>query len=197
MGIKTESTTPVRDSTPNNSEASSWLQTKQKLVEKLASLQSENQQNFLKLKAKEVECATQIGNMKIMEQQLGENNISHSKEVSALKTELLNIKKEMSEQKTNYEKKNSNLTQEIQKLNAQIKQLRKGLDLRSANYSDNDDSEETYEVEHLLKHKKTKCGIQYLVRWKGFSSDDDLWVKESNLQCPKILKAYKITAGLK
>lgn len=188
MGIKIESNTPVQDSAPNV-ETSSWHQTKQKLVEKLASLQTENQRNFLKLKAKEVECATQINEMKILEQRLAE--------VSALKSELSNIKKEMYEQKTNDEKTISNLNLEIKKCNAHIKQLQKGLDMRSANHTDDDESDETFEVEHLLNHKKTKSGIQYLVRWKDYSSADDLWVKESDLQCPKILKAYKKMADLK
>lgn len=195
MGIKIESNTPVQDSAPNV-ETSSWHQTKQKLVEKLASLQTENQRNFLKLKAKEVECATQINEMKILEQRLAENDIAYSNEVSALKSELSNIKKEMSEQKTNDEKTISNLNLEIKKCNAHIKQLQKGLDMRSANHTDDDESDETFEVEHLLNHKKTKSGIQYLVRWKDYSSADDLWVKESDLQCPKILKAYKKMADL-
>jgi hypothetical protein len=38
------------------------------------------------------------------------------------------------------------------------------------------DGEEEYEVDHIVKHRKTCRGqIQYLVRWKGQGPEDDSW----------------------
>lgn len=196
LGIKTESTNPVRDSTPNLE--ASWQHTKQNLIEKVANLQTENQNNFINLKAKEAECAEQMNDIKNMKQQLAENKIAHSKEIDGLNSMLLKMKTEMLEQTTINEKTITLLNREIRKLNAHIKQLQKGLDSMSANHSDGDDNQDdTFEVEILLNHKKIKSGIQYLVRWKGYSPEEDSWVKESDLQCPNILKAYKNATGLK
>lgn len=50
---------------------------------------------------------------------------------------------------------------------------------------------DVYEVEKLLDHKKRGSKILYLVRWKGFDSDEDSWEPESNLRCRRILQAYR------
>lgn len=48
-----------------------------------------------------------------------------------------------------------------------------------------------YEVEALLKHRGRGRIREFLVRWKGFESEDDTWEKEKNLSCPQILAKYK------
>lgn len=47
-----------------------------------------------------------------------------------------------------------------------------------------------FEVEQILDDKKVRTGRKFLVRWKGFDADHDLWVHENDLKCPKILKKY-------
>lgn len=47
-----------------------------------------------------------------------------------------------------------------------------------------------FEVAKLLNHKEENNKRSFLVRWKGYDSDNDTWEKESNLNCPRILKAY-------
>ncbi|XP_069469549.1 chromodomain Y-like protein [Ambystoma mexicanum] len=43
-------------------------------------------------------------------------------------------------------------------------------------------SEELYEVERIIDKKKNKKGkTEYLVRWKGYNSDDDTWEPEQHL----------------
>lgn len=54
----------------------------------------------------------------------------------------------------------------------------------------------SFEVENIQAHKVIEGRRKYLVRWKNFSSDDDSWVWEQNLQCPKILEKYRETCGL-
>lgn len=48
-----------------------------------------------------------------------------------------------------------------------------------------------YEVEKLLKHKRSKGQQSFLVRWKGFSSEHDSWVFQKDLRCPSKLEIYK------
>ncbi|XP_063608861.1 uncharacterized protein LOC134783035 [Penaeus indicus] len=55
-------------------------------------------------------------------------------------------------------------------------------------------SKEEYEVEKILDFRyirdKEKERVQYLVRWSGFTQDDDSWVDENDLDCPKILEDF-------
>lgn len=55
-------------------------------------------------------------------------------------------------------------------------------------------SKEEYEVEKILDFRyirdKEKERLQYLVRWSGFAQDDDSWVDENDLDCPKILDDF-------
>lgn len=52
------------------------------------------------------------------------------------------------------------------------------------------EKEEHFEVEHILTHKYNASGKWYFVRWKGFKPEDDSWVIENNMDCPKILQEY-------
>lgn len=47
-----------------------------------------------------------------------------------------------------------------------------------------------YEVESIVDKKKTKNGVKYLIRWKGWDSSSDTWETEDNLNCPELIKAF-------
>jgi len=54
-----------------------------------------------------------------------------------------------------------------------------------------EDSEEEYEVEEIISHKKSHGRILYLIRWKGFGSDSDTWETSATIEnCPDVLKKY-------
>ncbi|KAF7995468.1 hypothetical protein HCN44_006575 [Aphidius gifuensis] len=56
---------------------------------------------------------------------------------------------------------------------------------------DDKNSKKEYEVEKILdvyfKKNKEK---EFLIRWKGFSSKDDTWEPEKNLNCSKLIEAF-------
>lgn len=52
------------------------------------------------------------------------------------------------------------------------------------------DSEENFEVEEIVNHRFRKGKIQYLIRWKNYTSDDDTWEPKENLECPEKIEAY-------
>ena len=56
---------------------------------------------------------------------------------------------------------------------------------------DNESDVEEYEVEKVLKCRHTSDGgCEYLIKWLGYSSDENSWVKEADLHCPLRLLEY-------
>ncbi|XP_065912430.1 uncharacterized protein [Dysidea avara] len=56
-----------------------------------------------------------------------------------------------------------------------------------------DDDDDVYEVEDIVADaydKKTKEKL-YLIKWKGYSDDDNTWEKASDLNCPRIMARYR------
>ena len=57
--------------------------------------------------------------------------------------------------------------------------------------------EEEYEVEQILKYRGCPKRHQYLVRWKGYAADEDLWQNKANLRnASELLQEYKRRAKL-
>ncbi|XP_043921103.1 chromodomain Y-like protein [Protopterus annectens] len=58
-------------------------------------------------------------------------------------------------------------------------------------------SEELYEVERIIDKKRNKKGkIEYLVRWKGYDSDDDTWEPEQHLvNCEEYINDFNRRHG--
>jgi Chromo (CHRromatin Organisation MOdifier) domain len=53
---------------------------------------------------------------------------------------------------------------------------------KTASVEEEDDEDvPQYEIGSILKHKKGKKQLVYLIRWEGFTEEDDTWEPESNL----------------
>lgn len=52
------------------------------------------------------------------------------------------------------------------------------------------DSDETYKVEAILKHRKRNGKVFYLIKWEGYDESQNTWEPEDNLSCPDILAKY-------
>uniref|UniRef100_A0A1B0BBG0 Chromo domain-containing protein n=1 Tax=Glossina palpalis gambiensis TaxID=67801 RepID=A0A1B0BBG0_9MUSC len=53
------------------------------------------------------------------------------------------------------------------------------------------EEDQEYEVEQIVGHKMVRGVFHFLMRWKGYSKDDDTWEPEYVLNCPIILEKYK------
>lgn len=107
-----------------------------------------------------------------------------SEQVNRLKKKIDDLKQE-----------NDVLKKENSTINARMKQIQSSIKISKNRFGldDHDDSSEEereYEVEQILRHKTNRNGRKFLVRWKGYNHEHDLWVDEENLNCAKILNAY-------
>ncbi|KAG0166324.1 hypothetical protein DFQ30_007322 [Apophysomyces sp. BC1015] len=61
-----------------------------------------------------------------------------------------------------------------------------------------DSEEEEYEVEAILAHRHAKgrgSQIQYLIKWKGYSDEDNTWERESNVSADVLVEQYWADKG--
>ena len=49
------------------------------------------------------------------------------------------------------------------------------------------DNEEHYEIEKIICHKGTPSQWQYLIRWKGYSVEEDSWLPKAEFSAAKEL----------
>ena len=54
------------------------------------------------------------------------------------------------------------------------------------------DGEKEYEIEKIIRHRRTPSTRSFLIQWKGYSTEEDSWVPERDLKHAKsTLTAYK------
>lgn len=199
--IKTEHVTPKIIASKKSTQKLNWQKEKQTLVEKIVALKAENNNCLLDLKAAQSENAKLLSHNEQLNEKLTACNAkmnaldmemvsakanarAHKDEISELKSNLAVAKKEISNAiKTNNTIK-AEFERERKKLIARVRQLETVASKKT-------NTEREYEVGAILKHKNTRNGHKYLIRWKNYGSDEDSWEREENLNCPTILEQYK------
>ena len=54
-----------------------------------------------------------------------------------------------------------------------------------------EEEEEEYEVEKVVDKRIHKGRVEYLLKWKGYSSDENTWEAEDSLDCAELLQEYE------
>lgn len=176
-----------------NAQIESLKREKEHIIKELVKTKGQNQKLILQLQQKRRE-------LELLKKSAEERICDLTKNVHNYKSEKNVLEKEMNSEKTknqNNMKTITNLRREVSLLSAQINGLQSvSQQNHEQSSAENINNSEEFEVESIVDHRILKRHRKFLVKWKDYSSDHDLWVEECDLHCTEILTEYLRENGL-
>lgn len=163
---------------------------------RLNEMSDQNTKDIIDLKKKLLEkdssLAKQSSDMKYQQKAVNENVSNIPKKANESINKHEHLMTENSEEELDKEKNKKTPKRKLVRTPVKLQNPAKKSNKPFKPMTDHNKSGEMhYEVERILKHKTANNEIMFLICWKDYEEKYDLWLPESQLSCPDILKKYK------